>query len=442
MTESLELPQMRALRHSRIAIIGNGPGALATLVIFRAEGLPIDALAVYGDQPKPLDKFSGYTRAIRQERMRSESSGHFFPSDYPGLALLDSLRHRSPMPLLRSLFDVYQPRLEDLLAHARTMAAHVCLPQAFICARIGRIRRDPRPWLPGFVLYNEAGQPVGTARHVILALGHAGLRWPEGLAPLHTHPHVNHAYQSKEYRTGEMVAVLGGGMAAAHEWLAALRAGCHVVAVCRKPALLQPLNAPRCDFTAVGIRSYRRLEAAERHAYLDQLGIGSYPYRSDWEREFGKAEREGRWRRVEAAVLEGDACADGISLRLSDGERLLAKQVVCATGFVSEAGAHPLVVRLAEEYGARIERGRLLVNDDFTIPLDGHRGARVGVVGSLARWALPTADTFAGMKYAARRLVGTLELPRRPVCRALYNLRMTIGRYKNLSHKLRKGTEA
>src|SRR5437879_1314341 len=118
MTEPLELPQMRALLHSRIAIIGNGPGALATLVTFRAEGLPIDAVAVYGDQPKPLHTFSGYTHAIRQERMRSESSGHFFPSDYPGLALLDSLRHRSPMPLLGSLFDNYQPALEDLLVHA------------------------------------------------------------------------------------------------------------------------------------------------------------------------------------------------------------------------------------------------------------------------------------------------------------------------------------
>ena len=428
MTEPLELPQMRALRHSRIAIIGNGPGALATLVTFRAEGLPIDALTVYGDQPKPLHKFSGYTHAIRQERMRSESSGHFFPSDYPGLALMDSLRQRSPMPLLRSLFDVYQPRLEDLLAHARTTAARVSLPQAFVCARIGRIGRDPRAWRPGFVLYNEAGRPVGTARHVILALGHAGLRWPEALAPLCSHPRVIHAYQPKEYRTGETVAVLGGGMAAAHEWLAALRAGCHVVAVCRKPALLQPLNAPRCDFTAVGIRPYRRLPAAERHAYLDQLGIGSYPYRSDWEREFGKAEREGRWRRVEAAVLDGEACADGVSLRLSNGECLPVQQAVCATGFVSEAGAHLLVARLAEEYGARIERGRLLINDDFTIPLDGHRGARVGVVGSLARWALPTADTFAGMKYAARRLIGALDVPRRPVYRAFYSMRMAVGR--------------
>src|SRR5689334_5351821 len=108
MTEPLELPQVRALRHSRIAIIGNGPSALATLVTLRAEGLPIDAFAIYGDQP-PLHQFSGHTHAIRQERMRSESSGHFFPSDYPGLALLDSLRHRSMMPLLRSLFDIYQP---------------------------------------------------------------------------------------------------------------------------------------------------------------------------------------------------------------------------------------------------------------------------------------------------------------------------------------------
>jgi cation diffusion facilitator CzcD-associated flavoprotein CzcO len=427
MSDDRDPLNMQALRHSQIAIIGNGPAALATLVTFRAEGFPAEAIAVYSDQPDPLHNFSRYTHAIRQERMRSESSGHFFPSDFPGLALIDSLRHLSPVPLLRSLFDAYQPRLDDLLAHAHAMAKRAGLSRVFVQARIGRIGRDPRAWQPCFVLYDDEERPIGTAQHVVLALGHAGLRYPEPLALLRAHPRVAHAYQPKEYYTGDSVAVLGGGMAAAHEWLAALRAGCRVLAVCRGPARVQPLNAPRCDFTATGIRRYRRLEPVERHAYLDELGIGSYPYRSDWGRAFAKAEREGRWKRIEAAVLNASACADGIHLNLTCGERLDVRQVVCATGFVGDPLAHAVIARLAADYGARVERGRLQINDDFTLPLSGHRGAKVGVVGNLARWALPTADTFAGMKYAARRLADAFGLPRKPLDRTLFSLRMGIG---------------
>jgi hypothetical protein len=81
---------------------------------------------------------------------------------------------------------------------------------------------------------------------------------------------------------------------------------------------------------------------------------------------------------------------------------------------------------LTRDYGARIERGRLLINDDFTVPLSGHRGARVAVMGNLARWALPTADTFVGMKYVARRLLPALDVPRRPLRRVVYSVRMAL----------------
>jgi hypothetical protein len=33
-------------------------------------------------------------------------------------------------------------------------------------------------------------------------------------------------------------------------------------------------------------------------------------------------------------------------------------------------------------------------------------------MGGLAEWAIPFADTVAGMKYVARRLVATFGLPR------------------------------
>jgi hypothetical protein len=78
---------------------------------------------------------------------------------------------------------------------------------------------------------------------------------------------------------------------------------------------------------------------------------------------------------------------------------------------VSDVRAHPLIAQLADDYALPIERGRLLVNDDFTVSQLGAPDARVAVIGNLARWALPVGDTLMGMKYVARRLVQTLNLP-------------------------------
>src|SRR5438067_4947942 len=249
MTDAEGRADMQALRHSRIALVGNGVAALSTLSVFRSLGLPRGEIVVYGDQTDPFANFRRYTRAIRQDRMRSESSGHFFPSDFPGLALLDSLHRHTPVPLLLSLFDQYQPRLADLLSHGATVARALQPLRSFVRTRIARLEWAQQK---RFVLYDGAGAAVGSAQHVLLALGHAGLRWPDALLPWRGGARIAHAYQRKCYQAGETVLVAGAGMAATHEWLAALAAGGQVIALSRQPFHHQPLNAPRCDFTAAG----------------------------------------------------------------------------------------------------------------------------------------------------------------------------------------------
>ena len=86
--------------HSRIAIVGNGVVALVAQSVLLADGLSAEQLVVYGDQRDPFGNFRRYTHAIQQDRMRSESSGHFFPSDFPGLALLESVRRRTLLSLI------------------------------------------------------------------------------------------------------------------------------------------------------------------------------------------------------------------------------------------------------------------------------------------------------------------------------------------------------
>src|SRR5919201_6261347 len=165
-------------RHSQIALVGHGVAALTLLSVFQAEGVSRDAMIVYGDQSDPFANFRRYTTAIRQDRMRSESSGHFFPADYPGPALLDSLRYRTPLPLLQSLFDRYQPQRDDLLAHGDAVARTLKPMYAFVHARVERIAYAGAD---RFELFDRGGRPLGTAQQVVLALGHPGLRYPDAL---------------------------------------------------------------------------------------------------------------------------------------------------------------------------------------------------------------------------------------------------------------------
>jgi hypothetical protein len=401
---------MNHIEHNAtVAIVGYGISALVASSIFQAEGLSAQQIVIYGDQPDPFCNFRRYTSAIQQDRMRSESNGHFFPSDFPGLALLDSVRQRRPWPLLLSLFDAYNPRLSDVFAHGETTAR--ALTPSFVHARIGCITHERDEHASHFALHDEQGRAIGRAQHVLLALGHPALRWPDWLSAWRGDARVAHAYQPKQYRAGETVLVVGAGMAATHEWLAALNAGARVVAVSREPLRHQSLNAPRCDFTAVGLDPYRALDAPARHMYLDRLSRGTYPWRADWEWTLARARWQGQWRAAQAEVFVPAAHGEEFIVRLSTGESIIAHRIVAATGFVPNVRAHPLIAQLADEYELPVERGRLLVNDDFTLPQLGAPDARVAVIGNLARWALPVGDTFMGMKYVARRLVHTLQLP-------------------------------
>lgn len=388
-------------RVSRLAIIGNGVSALTALSVFQANGFERGDVVVYGDQTDPFANLRRYTRAIQQDRMRSESSGHFFPTDFPGLALLESLRRHTPSPLVSSLFDRYQPRLDDLLTHGDMIARAVKPTREFVRTRISRIAYSPPD---RFILYDGAGNVSGAAQNVLLALGHPRLRWPPSLKACRNDARVSHAYQRKSYRAGDSVLVIGAGMAATHEWLAALRAGCRVVALTRHPFKHQPLNAPRCDFSATGLDRYRRMNAEERHAYLDRVASGSYPLRRDWERELARGEHVGSWQSAEAELVAVEPHGEELVARLSNGRAVIVNRIVSATGFIPDAKAHPLIACLVSDYGATVERGRLIINDDFTVREVGGDAAKVAVIGNLARWSLPIADTFVGMKYVARRL--------------------------------------
>jgi hypothetical protein len=390
---------------THIAIIGDGAAALATLAVLRGAGMATGEAAVYGDERQPLKRLGSYARAVAQERMRSEGEGHLGPEGFPDLALRDAWRRRTPLPMLASLFNLYTPPLELVIDHASSVARACGFEQAHVAARIGRLERVERPRCE-FVLHDEQGCTVGRARHVILALGHPGLRWPAAAGSWRFHRRVAHAYAAPEFAAGEHVVVVGSGIAAVHTWLAALAAGAVVTAMHRSPLRTQPLNAARCMFSSAGIEAYRRLDVEERLAWLREQG-GSYPWRWRWALQLRRASAAGRfvdWP-GELAQIDGDERSDTpLTLELTDGGTLTADRLVFATGFRSDPCGHALVRQLVEEYKLPRAGTLLHVADDYTLAPLSVPQSTLSVVGALARLALPVADTFFGMKYAARRI--------------------------------------
>jgi len=401
-----------------IAIVGNGVAGLIAFATLRFLGAPTAQIAVYGDHADPLAHLRAYAAAVRQVDMRSESGGHLLPTDFPGFATLLLLRRGAVWPWLAALFDAYHPALSDVLAQGDRLRQQTALEESLVLARVGRLERREGH----FVLWDEAGHWLGEHRHVLLALGHPGLAWPAAVLAVRDDPalgaRIHHAYQPKAYRAGETVAVIGAGLGAAHEWLNALAAGAHVYAVWRQPPLHRPLNAPRCLFNAAGLDDYRRLPPEGRLAVLRQLGLGSYPWRLGWERQLWRARRQGRLREYAGELQAVRAHKGRLALALTDvaGENggqktLIVDRLVAATGFIGEACAHPLIAQLVTDYALPLVAGHLLVADDMTLPPLSRPDSVLAVSGMLARWAYPAADSFAGMKVAARAFARQVLAP-------------------------------
>ena len=399
-----------------VALIGDGPAALASFLVFRHAGMPAEAITIYGDSPYPLARLEHLASTISQRQMRSESNGHLAPTEFPTLAVIDAWQHRTPWPLMASLFDAYVPSLNLVLAHTAKLAQHAGFAQRKVTTRIARVVRQRSPDA-SFALFDGAEQHVGGAQHVILALGLPGLAWPAITQGWQDHPRVGHSYQAPVFRRDEHVVVLGSGMTAAHLWVAALTTGARVTAIHRDPLLRQPLNVPRCSFSAAGFDAYRRLNPDERRAF-HRARRGSFPWRWRWELALWQAHRRGAFASYQGEVVQieaqnSHAPTGGLIMHLADGRTISADQLVCATGVQADARGHPLIEQLVTTYQLPLVDGMLCASDDFTLPSLSRPGSVCGVVGSLARWALPVAETFYGMKYAARSLAAILHVRQR-----------------------------
>jgi hypothetical protein len=240
--------------------------------------------------------------------------------------------------------------------------------RSFVERRVGRIRMVGE----GFELEGE-----GPFAHVLVATGHPGLmRPPEYRTAVH-------AYERHEYAA--RVAIVGAGMAAATEWLNALRAGSEVVSIRRRPPLRRPLSVPRPLFSKRGLTSFHRTEPARRAAVLRDLSAPSYPPGREWDEPLEQAMAASQFRVSDTSQTQE-----------------WAEQVICATGFLRGWQQDMLLADMVEAHALETHEGWIVLAPDSTVPAltDGRR--TLSLAGVAAQWAFPAADTIAGAKYAAR----------------------------------------
>jgi cation diffusion facilitator CzcD-associated flavoprotein CzcO len=358
---------------ARVAVVGSGLAGFTAYQTLRRALAPGE-IAVFGTQPDPAGAWRVRARAIRQRQMRSESDGHCLPTSFPGLAFSSARRRCSPRPLLESVLDRYHPTVDEFLAHVERLRERSGWDESFVLRHVEHVQAVDN----GFELDGER------FTHVLLALGHPGLKVPD---ELRADPRAVHSYEPHDYAA--TVTVVGAGFAAATEWLNALAAGAEVVSVRRREPARRPLNVPRQYFSRRGLAGYQSLRPRERIERLRALTAPSYPAGRLWDEPLERAAREGRFR-VEQSV---NGCA----------------QVICATGFRRGFTHDRLLARLVLEHDLETADEWLVLNPDSTVPGLSDATRTLAVAGAPGPWAFPAADTLAGARYAAHGFLRRTE---------------------------------
>lgn len=403
-------------RTVRVGIIGGGFGALITYVILRFRGVPATDIAIFSPDASPEKSWEGFARAINLKTLRSESTGHVYPTDSPGLATMQAVKTWSLRPIIQSWFDRYHPTVDFFLEHTRRIARQTGFYRALVPSTISHLERRE----DNFSIYDKNETLVAVAQHVMLAVGHGRERLPVAVTSFRRlHPQdtrVVSSFESKAYHP-HSVLVIGDGITAATEWANVLEAGGAVSAVSLHGFNLhQPLQVPRRYFSRRGLAPYRRKSKADRLAELQAATRGTIPASPAWQRLFRQAQREGRLGLVKGFVKNIERKETGClacEVEFADQHithTIVIDQVISAAGFLPPS-THPLLARLIEQYALPAIDGVLQLTDDCCVEKISTPNSILAVIGPAAAWAIPSADSFAGMKISARQFARLVAGP-------------------------------
>lgn len=428
-TEATQSPEtFGSSQPTRVGIIGGGLGALTAYVVLRFRGVPAKEIIVFSPNSSPEEPWERLSRFIGLKWLRSESVGHLFPTDSPGLATVEAITSRSLKPIIQSWFNRYHPTIETFIQHVRKVANQTGFYRSLVSAAVGNVERLQ----DAFAIYDTDGQYLATVQHIVLAIGHGQVAIPEAVQTFRqqfpSDRRVTLPYEPKQYEK-KTILVVGGGITAATEWVNILEAGGAVAALSWDGFdTTQPLQVPRKYFSARGLRPYQQQSPEDRLVEFRQATRGTIPAYRPWRKLFRQARRAGRLRLAEGMLtgiepVAGDKLACAIEFRDGRGTQVvLVDRVVSATGF-QPATTHPLLQHLVERYQLETIAGHLQLANDCCLPELSQPGSIFAVIGHAAAFAVPCADSLAGMKLsirrAARHIVGAEDVSWRGFMRSM-----------------------
>lgn len=401
-----------------VGIIGGGFGALIAYTILRFRGVPAQNIRVFSADNSPGESWLKMVQAIGQKTMRSESTGHFFPTDSPGLATIETLKKKTLKPIIRSWFDRYNPTVESIIEHAHAIARQVSFWNSRVTTRVSRLIKHG----DSFLIYNDQQQLVGQVQHVIIAVGHAAPFIPDPVQKFQAqHPNnpcVTGAFTAKQVHPGHPYLVIGDGLSAATEWVRIIEQGGCVIAVSQKGFEFgQPLNTPRRYMSKRGLASYHRRAEQERHSELNTVTRANIPFYPGWKKLFKQALAEGALRLIHGTVTNIHQPSPHllhVTLARPDQnncEVVEVDQVIAATGFYPPI-QHPLFQQLIKDYNLPTYNDRFLIlNNNYCLENLTTPHSIAAVIGHAAAWAIPCADSFNGIKIASRQIADLILGP-------------------------------
>ena len=389
-------------------IVGGGLGALVTYVLLRFRGVSVEDILIFSPDSSPEQSWSWLARSIGLKTLRSESVGHIFPTDSPGLATLEAIHQKSLWPIFKSWFNAYRPTVEVFIEHVRSIAGQTGFYRSMMHVTVGNIVRDG----DRFLILDSENKVVARVRHVFLAVGHGKKNIPKPIADFRNQygddDRVVMAFEEKVYAP-ETVLVVGDGITAATEWEHVLHAGGAVAALSRD-VFGQPLNAPLRYFSARGLKPFWQQAENQRVAELKTATRGTVPSYMSWRMKFKESTKSGRLGMAQGNLVaiyphESGQLACMIQfVGTQQVEMVLVDRVIVATGFMP-AITHPLLEKLIVTHDLPVVDGFLVLDDDCCISQLSQPGSILAVVGQAAVWAVPSADSLVGMKLAARRAI-------------------------------------
>lgn len=403
--------------HATVGIIGGGFGALMSYTVLRFRGMPGEQIQVFAPNTSPTASWEGFTRPFRLTHMRSESLGHFYPTDSPGLATVEAVKTLSLKPIVQRWFDGYHPTVEFFLTHARGIMRAVGYSRSLVLCKIDHIEKLG----DSFLLYDADGVLRGQVQHLIIAVGHGLLNIPPAMQQYREKygaDHiVEHCFEYKSYLPNQHVLVVGDGLTAGTEWVNVLKDGGKVTAVTRHGKyFLQALNTPRKYVSRRGLTPYRAQVGMARLPELALATRGTIKPYMPWMKLFKKARKAGQLEFLKGELISMEKLPSGKVLcivRLPDGhatKTMLVDKVIIGTGFLP-AITQPFLKKLIQEHKLCTVGTALKVEDDFCIRELTTPNSIAGVIGTAASFAIPASDTLFGLRVVAHKLADHIMGP-------------------------------